>query len=236
MADPPTPPDSAGDKPPGDDAARAGEAPKNPAAAARPSPAAGKPAEPVKTAAPPAAPPDPPPPADLQPPAFIAALPAALSGAISQLSYWVGDWTLIVPASRLLEVARYLRDTPGAQFDFCSDVTASDWPPREQRFDVIYCLYSIPRRQRVRVKVRVRDGEPVPSVAGVWPAANWLEREVFDMFGIRFDGHPDLRRILMPDDWQGHPQRKDYPLEGPGELLLESPTDWLKVKRAAEIE
>ena len=155
---------------------------------------------------------------------------------MDQVSYWVGDWTLIVPAARLLDVAAYLRDTPGAQFDFCSDVTATDWPPRERRFDVIYCLYSIALRHRVRLKVRAGDGESVPSVSGVWPAANWLEREVFDMFGIRFDGHPDLRRILMPDDWQGHPQRKDYPLEGPGELLLESPTDWLKVKRAGEIE
>ena len=244
MADPPAPPDAAGDKPPGDGRAeppsggvsRAGDAPRNPAAAAKPSPAAGKPAEHVKTVAPPAGPPDPPPPADLQPPAFISALQTARSGAVAQLSYWVGDWTLIVPASRLLEVAAYLRDSPGAQFDFCSDVTASDWPPRERRFDVIYCLYSTTLRHRVRLKVRAGEGEAVPSVAGVWPAANWLEREVFDMFGIRFEGHPDLRRILMPDDWQGHPQRKDYPLEGPGELLLESPTDWLRVKRAEEIE
>ncbi len=244
MPDPPTPPGAAGDKPASDaraeplsgDVSRAGDVPKNPAAAVRPSPAAGKPAEHVKTAAPPAGPPDPPSPADLQPPAFVIALQEARPGAVSQLSYWVGDWTLIVPASRLLEVATYLRDTPGAQFDFCSDVTASDWPPREQRFDVIYCLYSIALRHRVRLKVRAREGEAVPSVTPLWPAANWLEREVFDMFGIRFDGHPDLRRILMPEDWQGHPQRKDYPLEGPGELLLESPTDWLRVKRAAEIE
>ena len=221
MPDPPTPPDNAGGKP----------AP----AAARP-PAAGKPAEPVKAAAAPAGPPDQPSPADLPVPAFLSALQAARPGAVEQVSYWVGDWTLVVPASRLVDVATYLRDTPGAQFDFCSDVTATDWPPRERRFDVIYCLYSIPLRHRVRLKVRAGDGEGVPSVTGVWPAANWLEREVFDMFGIRFDGHPDLRRILMPDDWQGHPQRKDYPLEGPGELLLESPADWLKVKRAAEIE
>jgi NADH-quinone oxidoreductase subunit C len=105
-----------------------------------------------------------------------------------------------------------------------------------QRFDVIHSLYSTTLRHRVRIKVRAAEGEAVPSVTAVWSAANWLEREVFDLFGIRFDGHPDLRRILMPDEWQGHPQRKDYPLEGPGELLLESPMDWLRVKRAEDIE
>jgi len=224
MADPPTPPAAAGDTPRKSDAA------------ARPSPAAGKPAEHVKTPAPPPGPPDPPAPADLQPPAFITSLQAARSGAVAQVAYWVGDWTLIVAASRLLDVAAYLRDTPGAEFDFCSDITATDWPPRAPRFDAIYCLYSTALRHRVRLKVRIADGEPLPSVCGIWPAANWLEREVFDMFGIAFDGHPDLRRILMPDEWQGHPQRKDYPLEGPGELLLESPLDWLRVKRAEEME
>jgi NADH-quinone oxidoreductase subunit C len=244
MPDPPTPPAAAGDKPPGEgraeplsgEVSRAGDTPKKPEAAARPSPAGGKPAEHVKTAAPPPGPPDPPAPRDLQPPGFISSLQAELSGSISQVSYWVGDWTLIVAASRLLDVAAYLRDTPGAEFDFCSDITATDWPPRAQRFDAIYCLYSTALRHRVRLKVRIADGDPLPSVSGIWPAANWLEREVFDMFGIAFDGHPDLRRILMPDEWQGHPQRKDYPLEGPGELLLESPMDWLRVKRAEEIE
>jgi len=163
-------------------------------------------------------------------------LQAERPGAVEHVSYWVGDWSIVVRPSRLLEVSTYLRDTPGAHFDFCSDVTATDWPPRAERFDLIYCLYSTTLRQRVRVKVRTKEADAVPSVTGVWPAANWFEREIFDLFGIRFDGHPDLRRILMPDDWQGHPQRKDYPLEGPGELLLESPTDWLKVKAAREIE
>lgn len=152
------------------------------------------------------------------------------------MSWWVGDWSLVVPASRLLEVAAHLRGARGAQFDACCDVTATDWPPRNPRFDLIYCLYSTRLQHRVRLKVRVADDDAAPSVSPVWPAASWLEREVFDLFGIRFDGHPDLRRILMPDEWQGHPQRKDYPLEGPGEMLMENPMDWLRVKRAEEIE
>jgi len=146
---------------------------------------------------------------------------------------------VIVPTERLLDVMHYLREAPEAAFDFCSDVTASDWPPRPKRFDVIYCLYSTRRRHRVRIKTRAAEHEPVPSVTSIWPAANWLEREVYDLFGVNFRGHPDRRRILMPDDWQGHPQRKDYPLEGPGELLMESPLDWLRLRQArdeAEIE
>jgi NADH-quinone oxidoreductase subunit C len=221
------------DEPLKGDVSRAGSpAPAGPADKAGAAPA--RPAE--HRLAPPAGPPDPAPPPDRSVPTFIAALQSALPGAIQQLSYWVGDWTVIVETARLPEVATYLRDTPGALFDFCSDVTASDWPPRGKRFDVIYCLYSVPLRHRVRLKIRVGEAEPVPTVSGVWPAANWLEREVFDLFGVHFEGHPDLRRILMPDDWQGHPQRKDYPLEGPGELLMESPMDWLKIKQARDIE
>jgi NADH-quinone oxidoreductase subunit C len=197
---------------------------ETPKPAAAPAPAAGH------GPAPPAGPSDPPPPAGTAIPPHIEALQAAFPDAIEQLSFWVGDWTVIVKAERLLDVARHLRDTAGAKFDYLSDVTASDWPPRAKRFDVVYCLFSTTRRQRVRLKVRAGDGDPVPSVTGLWPAANWLEREVWDLFGVNFTGHPDRRRILMPDEWQGHPQRKDYPLEGPGELLMESPLDWLKLR------
>jgi NADH/F420H2 dehydrogenase subunit C len=206
--------------------------PKDPppaAPAAAPAPAAA-----AHKVAPPAGPTDPPPPADRAVPPFITGLQSALPGAVEQLSFWVGDWTVIVSVSRLLEVGRFLRDTPGVAFDFCSDVTASDWPTRARRFDVIYCLYSTRHRTRVRLKVRAGESDPVPSVSGLWPAANWLEREVYDLFGVNFTGHPDLRRILMPDDWQGFPQRKDYPLEGPGELLMENPLDWLRLKQARE--
>lgn len=193
-----------------------------------------------RTPPPPPGPPDPQPPAGIAVPAYLQALQVALPGAIVALSYHVGDWTVIVAPERLLELATYLRDTDGAKFDYCSDVTAVDWPARaEARFDVVYCLYSTTSRQRVRVKARLPEGQSIASVAGLWAAANWLEREAYDMFGIAFAGHPDLRRILMPDDWQGHPQRKDYPLEGPGELILESPREWLTLRQSfkeAEIE
>jgi NADH-quinone oxidoreductase subunit C len=219
----PTPPPAAADKP---------------AAAKPPVPAAAKPAAPAAAhdmkPAPPSGPTDPAPPAGTAEPAFVGAIQAAIPGSVTQVSYYVGDWTVIVPADKLLEVARFLRDSRETTFDFCSDVTASDWPPRPQRFDVVYCLYSTKHRHRVRLKVRAAEGEGVPSVSGIWPAANWLEREVYDLFGVNITGHPDRRRILMPEDWQGFPQRKDYPLEGPGELLMENPLDWLKLKQARE--
>lgn len=203
-------------------------APKPPAAAKAPA-AAHKPA-----AAPPL-PPDPPPPAGADVPSFVQSVLAEFPDAGLQVSYWLGDWTLIVGQEHLLAVARFLRDAPVALFDYCSDVTATDWPARpDRRFDIVYCLYSTTLRQRVRMKTRAGERDAVPSVTGVWAAANWLERETYDMFGVRFAGHPDLRRILMPKDWQGHPERKDYPLEGPGELILESPQEWLRLRQAAE--
>jgi NADH-quinone oxidoreductase subunit C len=179
---------------------------------------------------------EPAPPADAAIPAFITSLQNGVTGSVAQLSLYLGDWTVIVPASRLIDAARYLRDSADCAFDYLSDLTATDWPPRvaEGRFDVLYMLYSTGHRHRVRVKVKIAEDQPLASVTGVWPAANWLEREVFDMFGVNFSGHPDRRRILMPEDWQGYPQRKDYPLEGPGELLMENPIDWLKLRQARE--
>ena len=205
----------------------------NPVVPAAPKPEAKAGVKPEAKAAAPAGPPDQAPPADMAVPACVAALQQTLPGAVEQVSYWVGDWTVIVPAERLVEVATYLRDSPEGRFDYLSDLTAVDWTVRDPRFDIVLCLYSTPLHHRLRIKVRAADGAAVPSVAGVWPAANWLEREVFDMFGVTFAGHPDLRRILMPADWQGHPQRKDYPLEGPGELLMENPQKWLKANQAA---
>jgi NADH-quinone oxidoreductase subunit C len=205
-------------------------------AAAKPAPAAAKAApHPPPAAPPPTGPTEPPPPAGTELPAFITSLQSAVPGSVTSISLYLGDWTIVVPVTQLLEVGRYLRDAADAAFDFCSDVTATDWPSRvEGRFDVIYCLYSTRHRHRVRVKLKVAEHQAVPSVTGLWSAANWLEREVYDMFGVNFTGHPDRRRILMPDDWQGFPQRKDYPLEGPGELLMENPIDWLKLRQARE--
>jgi NADH-quinone oxidoreductase subunit C len=205
-----------------------------PPAAKPPAAAGAKPEAHAAKPAPPAGPPDPPPPAGTTVPAFITALQGAIADSVSHVSYWVGDWTVVVPVAKLIDVARYLRDDRDAAFDMCSDVTATDWPVRPERFDVIYCLYSTRHRHRVRLKVKAAEHDPVPSATAVWPAANWLEREVYDMFGVNFTGHPDRRRILMPEDWQGFPQRKDYPLEGPGELLMENPLDWLKLRQAKE--
>jgi NADH-quinone oxidoreductase subunit C len=252
MADSPEPPDAPTPPPTAAADQPAGSAPVEPSTAAPPAaakpvtpPAAAKPAAPTAakpaapahaaTAAPPSGPTDPPPPADAVVPVFIATLQSAVPGSVAQISLYLGDWTVIVPVTHILEAARHLRDAPDAAFDFCSDVTATDWPPRaEGRFDVVYCLYSTRHRRRVRVKVKVGELQGVPSVTTIWPAANWLEREVYDMFGVNFTGHPDRRRILMPDDWQGFPQRKDYPLEGPGELLMENPLDWLRLRQSRE--
>ena len=232
MADEPKPSDTTADAPSADQTSAASlkSAGPTPATAAAPRPKP-KPKAPPEA---PRGPSDPPPPDDLERPSFLVALQNRLPEAVQQLSYWVGDWTVIVLPTSLLDVARFLKESDEGSFDYCSDVTASDWPPRERRFDVIYCLYSTRRRHRVRIKVRAGEDEPVPSVTELWPAANWLERELWDMFGVAITGHPDLRRILMPENWQGHPQRKDYPLEGPGEYLLESPMEWLRLRNMTD--
>jgi NADH-quinone oxidoreductase subunit C len=108
-----------------------------------------------------------------------------------------------------------LRDNPDCPFNYLSDVTCVDWYPSDPRFEVVYHLLSLSKKERVRLKVRLSDESPVvESVTSVWPSANYFEREVFDLFGVRFTGHPYLRRLLMPEDWEGHPLRKDYPVEG----------------------
>jgi NADH-quinone oxidoreductase subunit C len=124
--------------------------------------------------------------------------------------------TLEIQAAWLVRIAAAARDNPALRFDLLADLTAVDWWPREPRFQVVYHLASIERRARLRLKVSLPGDRPeIPTLQGVWPAAGWLEREVWDLFGIVFNGHGDLRRLLMPDDWQGHPLRKDYPVQIP---------------------
>jgi len=119
----------------------------------------------------------------------------------------------VVRADALVEVCRFLRDTPGLEMDFCEDLTAVDWPKRNV-IEVVYHLFSYRHRHGLVLKVEADRASPqVPTVEGVWKAANWMEREVWDLYGVRFTGHPDLRRILLYEEFQGHPLRKDYPKE-----------------------
>src|SRR6202521_189948 len=126
---------------------------------------------------------------------------------------------LVVARELLAEIAIYSRDDE--KFDWLSDLTAVDWPKREKRFDVVLNMYSFAKNERLRLKVHASADERVPSVQGVWSTANWMEREVYDMFGIVFEGHPDLKRILLPEEWQGHPLRKDYD-------ILTQDTAWVR--------
>jgi NADH-quinone oxidoreductase subunit C len=125
------------------------------------------------------------------------------------------ELSIYIERSALREACVLLRDDPNCPFNFLSDVTCVDWYPTQPRFEVIYHLFSISKKERVRLKVRLNGEAPaLESVTSVWPAANYFEREVFDLFGVRFTGHPYLRRLLMPEEWEGHPLRKDYPVEG----------------------
>lgn len=138
----------------------------------------------------------------------------ALPEAIVAEESFRGETTLVVRAGDLVQVAKLLRDDPELAFGMLKDCCGLDDLPlgRKPRFAVVYQLYSLAKNRSVRLMVRVAEGEPVPSLTGVWPGANWYEREAFDMYGIHFSGHPDLRRILLPDDFDGHPLRKDFPL------------------------
>ncbi|MEW6620358.1 MAG: NADH-quinone oxidoreductase subunit C [bacterium] len=123
------------------------------------------------------------------------------------------DLTIYVSNDKILQICQFLHDNEELNFVYLSDICGVDYPERSPRFDVVYHLYSIEKNHRIRIKTAVGDGETISSVTGIWQGANWFEREVYDLLGVEFDNHPDLRRILMPDDWQGHPLRKDYPLE-----------------------
>jgi NADH-quinone oxidoreductase subunit C len=137
--------------------------------------------------------------------------------AVQGVSEAHGEVTVVVDRERIVEVCRFLKSDPDLRYDLLTDVAGVDYLGREPRFEVVYHLYSVPHNSRLRLKVRVPEGDPtVPSVTSVWSTANWHEREAFDMLGIRFAGHPDLRRIYMPDDYPGHPLRKDFPPLGPG--------------------
>ncbi len=145
---------------------------------------------------------------------LVKKLKAKFAGAIGEASEFVGQVSVRVQADSIVPVCEFLRDDAEARFNYLSDLTCVHYPMRaEAPLEVVYNLYSIARNERVRLKVSLADGEPVDSVTGVWPTADWMEREVFDLFGVSFNNHPDLRRILLPPDWEGHPLRKDYPLE-----------------------
>src|SRR5882757_775337 len=136
--------------------------------------------------------------------------------AISQLISFRGELTLVVPREHLRPLAEFLAGESDLAFSYLSDVTGVDRFPVEPRFELNYHLLSISRRDSLRLRVRLPGEDAViESVVPIWPTANWHEREIFDLFGIRFEGHPDLRRLLMPEDWEGYPLRKDYPVEGP---------------------
>ncbi|MBI2817860.1 MAG: NADH-quinone oxidoreductase subunit C [Acidobacteria bacterium] len=139
---------------------------------------------------------------------LVTAIRGAFPGiAIEALTYLHQNF-LILPSESILPIALYLKSE--CKFDMLTDLTAVDYPRREKRFEVIYQLYSFPRNEQLRLKAPLAEDESIESVVAVWAAADWLEREAFDMFGIRFANHPNLKRILLPDEWEGHPLRKDY--------------------------
>jgi NADH-quinone oxidoreductase subunit C len=218
-ADPPKPAAegaSVAPKPPAEGAPTATTPPK-PVAPAKPA-APGAPA----AAAPPKPPAVPPPPKEGPTPLdneLVRRLKARFGDVIKDATQDRKQAIVLIAADKLREISRYCRDEE--KFDMLDDLTAVDWPKREKRFDVVLILYSFPKNERLRLKAHLGQNEPVPSVCEIWPVANWLERECYDMFGIVFEGHPDLKRILLPDEWQGHPLRKDYD-------ILKQDRDWVR--------
>jgi len=156
---------------------------------------------------------------------MVGKLKGQYGSGIREASTYLGQNYMVVEPSIVLELLQILRD--GEQFDYCVDITAVHYPQREKQFDLVWILYSFQRNERIRVKIMIADGENVPSATPIWATANWLEREVFDMFGIRFDGHPDLKRILLPDGWKGHPLRKDYG-------IIQQDQEWVKANLGIE--
>ncbi len=204
-------PKSAAEKP----ASPASQVPPKPAATAPATPAAAKPAAPAK-------PPAPAPVAWDSP--MIAKLKGIYGTGIVSLTY-AGQNYMVVDRSLIPEILQVLRNEE--QFDYCVDITAVHYPKREKQFDVTWVLYSFARNERIRVTTQILDGESMPSSVPIWATANWLEREVYDMFGIRFDGHPDMKRILLPEGWKGHPLRKDYG-------ILQQDNEWVQINLGIE--
>jgi NADH/F420H2 dehydrogenase subunit C len=161
------------------------------------------------------------------PPRFVVdSLRERFPGSVLDAVEFRGEITVVVAKEALLDVARFLRDDPATAFDMLTVVTGTHYLERDYDYEVLYHLYSLTKNQRLRLTVRLREGDTVPSVTALWPGANWPEREVYDLVGVRFSGHPDLRRIIMPEDYPDHPLRKDFDVEG-------GPTDVRPRGRAA---
>jgi NADH-quinone oxidoreductase subunit C len=154
---------------------------------------------------------------------MVEKLKARHGSGIHEATTYLGQNYFVVDSTLIPDLLRMLRDEES--FDYCVDITAAHYPEREKQFEVIWILYSFERNERIRVKTAV--AESVPSAFSIWPTANWLEREVFDMFGITFEGHPDLKRILLPDGWKGHPLRKDYG-------IIQQDNEWVQINLGIE--
>lgn len=147
-------------------------------------------------------------------PIFLKKLKERFSEDIKDIYEAFDLYTVVVDKDKIAEVCHFLRDDPKLRFNYLSDVCGVDYFPKDPRFEVVYHLYSIPFKYRIRLKCRLNEGERVPTVVGIWKTANWHERETYDMYGIVFEGHPDLRRIYLSEEFEGYPMRKDYPLKG----------------------